>query len=59
MNNRSISQGGTHVLVSRSLNMQQRRHEMTRIERENLAFAKRLFDGTSSVRKKKMDDEFR
>ena len=42
----------------RSLNIGVRRIENIRIERENQAFAKRLFDRVGSLSKKKMDEEF-
>lgn len=35
-----------------------RKKENERIERENHAFAKRLFDRQGIISKKKMDDEF-
>ena len=42
----------------RSLNLGVRKKENDRIERENQAFAKRLFDKAGSLSKKKMDEEF-
>lgn len=42
----------------KSLNINARRNENVRIERENQAFAKRLFDKEGSLSKKKMDEEF-
>ena len=35
-----------------------RRIENERIERENQAFAKRLFDGKGAISMRKMDDEY-
>lgn len=39
----------------RSLNLNFRKKENERIERENQAFAKRLFDKAGSLSKKRMD----
>ena len=42
-----------------SLNLAVRKRETERIERENHAFAKRLFDKQAVLSKKKLDDEFK
>ena len=42
----SHQSSSSHVLVSRSLNIGARRLEASKIERENLALAKRLYDKT-------------
>jgi hypothetical protein len=42
-----------------SLNLPYRKKETDRIERENHAFAKRLFERTSNLSKKKLEDEYR
>lgn len=47
------------MTTSKSLNLAVRKKETDRIERENHAFAKRLFDRTSYVQKKAMDTEFK
>jgi len=43
----------------KSLNMAARRKETERIEKENHAFAKRLFDKQANFSKKKLDEEFK
>ena len=48
-NNKSNSVG------PRSLNISVRKKENERIERENQAFAKRLFDNSGCISKKKLD----
>jgi hypothetical protein len=48
----------SHTVVPKSLNIGVRKIENDRIEKENHAFAKRLFDKTGSLSKKKMDEEF-
>lgn len=40
------------------MNIGVRKKENERIERENHAFAKRLFDKSGSLSKKKMDEEY-
>ena len=45
--------------IPRSLNIGQRKRENERIERENHAFAQRLFGKQSSISKRKHDDEYR
>ena len=45
--------------IPASLNLVQRKRETERIERENHAFAKRLFDKQAILSKKALDDEFR
>jgi hypothetical protein len=47
-----------HVLVSRSLNIGARRLEASKIERENLALAKRLYDKTSGVSRSTLQEEW-
>ena len=47
------------MITSKSLNLEIRKRETDRIERENHAFAKRLFDRTSNVQKRDMDLEFK
>ena len=42
----------------RSLNFVNRKRETERIERENHAFAKRLFERGASLSKKKFDDDY-
>ena len=42
----------------KSLNMGYRKKETDRIENENHAFAKRLFDKQANLNKKKLDQEF-
>ena len=61
--NQSVKMGGVRASQSRgigptSLNMGVRKRETERIERENHAFAKRLFDKRAVLTKKKFDDEF-
>ena len=51
-NNKSNSVG------PRSLNISVRKKENERIERENQAFAKRLFDNNGCISKKKLDREY-
>jgi hypothetical protein len=46
------------VVGPKSLNIGVRKIENERIERENHAFAKRLFDKIGILSKKKMDEEF-
>ena len=41
-----------------SLNIAQRRRENERIERENHAFAKRLFSNTGSIKKREFDQHY-
>jgi len=43
----------------KSLNVGFRKRETERIERENHAFAKRLFDKQANLSKKKLDDDFK
>ena len=45
-------------MVPKSLNIGTRKKENERIDRENHAFAKRLFDKAGYLSKKKMDEEF-
>jgi hypothetical protein len=47
-----------HSLVSRSLNIWNRKEEARRIERENHAFAKRLYDRAGCMNKDRLDDDF-
>lgn len=42
-----------------SLNLPYRKKETDRIEKENHAFAKRLFERTAHLNKKKLDDDYR
>ena len=42
----------------KSLNMAYRKRETERIEQENHAFAKRLFDKQANLKKQKMDEEY-
>jgi len=42
----------------KSLNIGYRKRETERIEQENHAFAKRLFDKQANLNKKKMDNEY-
>ena len=48
----------SHSVGPRSLNISVRKKENERIERENQAFAKRLFDNSGCISKKKFDREF-
>ena len=43
----------------KSLNIVYRKKETERIEKENHAFAKRLFEREANLSKKKLDDEFK
>jgi hypothetical protein len=43
----------------KSLNMAARRRETERIEKENHAFAKRLFDKQANFSKKKLEEEYK
>ena len=52
----SYSRHGT--IGPKSLNISLRRQENERIERENQAFAKRLFDGKGAISMRKMTHEF-
>ena len=57
--NRSQSlMGGSDTFKPRSLNIAVRRQENERIERENHAFAKRLFSNHGSINKKQLDDAY-
>ena len=57
--NRSQSfMGGSGDFKPRSLNIAVRRQENERIERENHAFAKRLFSNHGSINKKQMDSAY-
>lgn len=50
---------GRHGTVGpKSLNISVRRNENERIERENQAFAKRLFDGKGGISMRKLNTEF-
>ena len=42
----------------KSLNISVRKQQNEKIEKENHAFAKRLFDKSGSLSKKKMDEEY-
>ena len=55
--NSKILQGGA-VAIIRSLNIAARKKETDRIERENHAFAKRLFDKQPSLNRKYLDEEY-
>lgn len=66
--NFSISNLGTHVGVMgtksgsvgpKSLNINVRKQENLRIERENQAFAKKLFENKGNIQKKKIDQDYR
>lgn len=46
------------TLVPKSLNYGVRRLENERIERENQAFAQRLFDKSAFIKKKNFDDQY-
>lgn len=50
--------GKSNSVGPRSLNISVRKKENERIERENQAFAKRLFDNNGCISKKKMDQEY-
>lgn len=50
---------GSHSVGPKSLNMAARKRETERIEKENHAFAKRLFDKQANFNKKKLDEEFK
>jgi len=43
----------------KSLNLAYRKRETERIEKENHAFAKRLFDKQAILNKRKLDEEFK
>ena len=45
--------------MPKSLNMGYRKKETDRIENENHAFAKRLFDKQANLNKKKLDQEYK
>lgn len=47
------------LIGPKSLNVGYRKKETERIEKENHAFAKRLFDKQSNFNKKKMDLEYK
>ena len=47
------------MIGPKSLNVGYRKKETERIEKENHAFAKRLFDKQSNFSKKKFDDEYK
>jgi hypothetical protein len=49
---------GSLQIGPKSLNMGYRKKETERIEQENHAFAKRLFDKQANLKKKKMDEEY-
>ena len=51
-------QGKSNSVGPRSLNISVRKRENERIERENQAFAKRLFDNSGCISKKKLDQEY-
>lgn len=66
--NFSISNLGTHVGVlgtksgsvgPKSLNINIRKAENLRIERENHAFAKKLFENKGNISKKRIDEDYR
>lgn len=50
---------GANIPGPRSLNVAYRKRETERIERENHAFAKRLFDKQANLSKKKLDDDYK
>lgn len=56
--NSLLFQSKSYSIGPQSLNIQIRRRENERIERENQAFAKKLFDNTGFISKKKHDEEF-
>lgn len=56
---RSVSQSSSNPINARSLNIEVRRKEASRIEQENIAIAKRLFDRGAQLNKKMFDEEYR
>ena len=54
-----VPKSSSMAAIPKSLNMGYRKRETERIEQENHAFAKRLFDKQSNFSKKKMDDEYK
>ena len=48
----------SHTVGPKSLNIHVRKLENERIERENHAFAKRLFDKSGSISKKRLENEW-
>ncbi len=56
----SIKQSSSQTMIGpKSLNMGYRKRETERIERENHAFAKRLFDKQANLSKKRLDQDFK
>jgi len=52
---KKISQSASGLLGRKSLNLIVRKRETERIEQENQAFAKRLFDKPAFLQKEKLD----
>lgn len=52
-------EAGKNLIGPKSLNMGFRKKETERIEKENHAFAKRLFDKQAILSKKKLDVEYK
>ena len=55
----SLSLAPSDSIFYRSLNLGFRKKETDRIERENHAFAKRLFDREASLQKSKFDEDYK
>jgi hypothetical protein len=52
-------QAGANLIGPKTLNLGYRKKETERIEKENHAFAKRLFDKQAILSKKKLDTEYK
>lgn len=59
LRDRSVDVVSRHNSAFKSLNLPYRKKETDRIERENHAFAKRLFDRPPNLNKKKLDDDYK
>lgn len=49
---------GQNIVGPKSLNLGYRKRETERIEQENHAFAKRLFDKQANLNKKKLEEDY-
>ena len=59
LRDRSVDVISRHNSAFKSLNLPYRKRETERIERENHAFAKRLFERPPNLNKKKLDDDYK
>ncbi len=59
VNSVSKTVSGAGINLVRSLNLAVRKRETERIERENQAFAKRLFDKQPNFDRRELDDAFK